>query len=311
MYSAILDLDHPERLPRGLTRVPDGAVMHGPRPRRLTMHDFSGPPADRKAAVTVEELESVLRRLSRADVRVTAVEQASRFTDSARLVDTYRQHRVLLAGDAAHIHSPLGGQGLSLGLVDAVNLGWKLGAVIRGDMAESLLDSYTLERRPVAEAVLSNTLAQVALSRPDPQSLALRQVFASLMTLEGVAAYLDGLVSGLATRYDLGSELDYVGRTIGDLQIGAGSAKTSLFAEMENGEGVLLDASSDAYISSLVVGIRGLRCIATDAGPSILVRPDGCIAWAGGVEETAGLLDAINLWFAYPLSSRRNSLEEF
>ncbi len=166
MYQCVLDLDHPERLPRGVTRTPEGLLIHGPRPRRLGLHDFSGPPADRKAPVTREEVEGVLRRISGADVRVTAIEQANRWTDITRLVDTYRLDRVLLAGDAAHVHSPVGGQGLSLGLVDAANLGWKLAVVVRGDRPDSLLDSYTSERQPVAEAVLANTLAQVAIMRP-------------------------------------------------------------------------------------------------------------------------------------------------
>ena len=138
MYQAVLDLDHPERLPGGVTRTAEGVLINGPRPRRIGLHDFSGPPADREAPVTREEVEGVLRRISGADVRVTAIEQANRWSDTARLVDTYRRDRVLLAGDAAHVHSPVGGQGLSLGLVDAANLGWKLAAVVRGDKPDSL-----------------------------------------------------------------------------------------------------------------------------------------------------------------------------
>ena len=294
MYQAVLDIDHPERLPRGSARTPEGGFMYGPRPRWLAMHDFSGPPVDRKAPVTREEIEGVLRRISGADVRVTAIEQANRFTDSARLVDTYRRDRILLAGDAAHIHSPLGGQGLSLGLVDAANLGWKLAAVIRGDKPDSLLDSYTSERRPVAEAVLANTLAQVALTRPDPQSNAMRDIFAKLMELDDVNGYLDGLMSGLATRYDLGSERDLVGRIIGDRPVGRADARTSLFAEMVEGEGILLDASPDG----LAAGFKHVRCFPAEAGPSMLIRPDGCIAWAGDAGEIDGLADALERWFA-------------
>src|SRR5262249_54465714 len=154
--------------PNGWNRTSHGVFSYGPVPGRLVMIDFSGPPEDREALVTREEIEAVLRRVSGRDVRVTAFESASRWADNTRLVDSYRRGRVLLAGDAAHIHSPFGGQGLSLGLVDAANLGWKLAAVIRGEMPESLLDTYTAERRPVAEAVLANTLAQMAILRPDP-----------------------------------------------------------------------------------------------------------------------------------------------
>ncbi|AGP35427.1 hypothetical protein SCE1572_13375 [Sorangium cellulosum So0157-2] len=226
------------------------------------------------------------------------MEQANRFTDSARLVDTYRRDRVLLAGDAAHIHSPLGGQGLSLGLVDAANLGWKLAAVIRGDKPDSLLDSYTSERRPVAEAVLANTLAQVALTRPDPQSSAMRQLFAKLMEIDAVNDHLDGLTTGLATRYDLGAERDLVGRLTGDRPVGRAAARTSLFAEMAEGEGILLDASPDGHAAALAAGFTRVRCLPADAGPSMLIRPDGCIAWAGDVGDVEGLVDALERWFA-------------
>ncbi|MEP6991417.1 MAG: FAD-dependent monooxygenase [bacterium] len=298
MYQAVLDLDHPERLPRYVSRTLEGALINGPRPRWIGLHDFSGPPADRNAPVTREEIERVLRRISGADVRVTAIEQANRFTDSACLVDTYRQDRVLLAGDAAHVHSPLGGQGLSLGLVDAANLGWKLAAVVRGDRPDSLLDSYTSERRPVAEAVLANTLAQVALMRPDPQSSALRAVFANLLGLDEVNDHVDGLMSGLATRYDLGSERDVVGRLIGDRAVGCDESRTSVFAEMAHGEGLLLDTSPDGCAARCAVGFRRVRCLRAEAGESILIRPDGCIAWAGDAGEVEGLVDALERWFA-------------
>jgi 2-polyprenyl-6-methoxyphenol hydroxylase-like FAD-dependent oxidoreductase len=297
LYQAVLDLDHPERLPRGWTRTSEGVLMNGPRPRRMGLHDFSGPPADRKAPVTREEVEGVLRRISGADVRVTAMEQANRWTDSARLVDTYRRDHVLLAGDAAHVHSPLGGQGLSLGLVDAANLGWKLAAVVRGDKPDSLLDSYTSERRPVAEAVLANTLAQVALMRPDPQSSAMRDIFAKLLGLDDVNGHIDGLMSGLATRYDLGSERDVVGRLIGDRPVGCADFRTSLFAEMARGDGILLDTSPDGCAAGFAVGFTHVRCLPAEAGPSMLIRPDGCIAWAGDAGEVEGLVDALERWF--------------
>jgi hypothetical protein len=298
MYQAVLDLDHPERLPRGVTRTSEGVLIHGPRPRRLGLHDFSGPPADREAPVTREEVEGVLRRISGADVRVTAMDQANRWTDITRLVDTYRRDRVLLAGDAAHVHSPVGGQGLSLGLVDAANLGWKLAAVVRGDKPDSLLDSYTSERRPVAEAVLANTLAQITLMRPDPRSNAMRDIFAKLLELDDVNGHIDGLMSGLATRYDLGSERDLVGRLTGDRPVGGADARTSLFAEMADGDGIVLDTSPDGRAAGLAAGFARLRCLPAKAGPSMLIRPDGCIAWAGDAGDVEGLVDALERWFA-------------
>ncbi len=298
MYQCVLDLDHPERLPRGLTRMPEGVLIHGPRPRRLGLHDFSGPPADRTAPVTREEVEGVLRRISGANVRVTAIEQANRWTDITRLVDTYRLDRVLLAGEAVHVHSPVGGQGLSLGLVDAANLGWKLAAVVRGDKPHSLLDSYTSERRPVAEAVLANTLAQIAIMRPDPRSNAMRDIFAKLLELDDVNGHIDGLMSGLATRYDLGSEREVVGRLIGDRSVGYADVRTSLFAEMAEGDGILLDTSPDGYAAGFAVGFTHVRCVPAEAGPSMLIRPDGCIAWAGDAGDVEGLVDALERWFA-------------
>lgn len=298
MYQCVLDLDHPERLPRGATRMSEGILIHGPRPRRLGLHDFSGPPSDRTAPVTREEVEGVLRRISGADVRVTSIEQAYRFTDTARLVDTYRQGRVLLAGDAAHVHSPVGGQGLSLGLVDAANLGWKLAAVARGDKPDSLLDSYTSERRPVAEAVLANTLAQIAIMRPDPRSNAMRDIFAKLLELDDVNGHIDGLMSGLATRYDLGSERAVVGRLIGDRAVGGAGVRTSLFAEMAEGDGILLDTSPDGRAAALAAGFTRVRCVPAEEGPSMLIRPDGCVAWAGDAGDLEGLVDALERWFA-------------
>jgi hypothetical protein len=298
MYQCVLDLDHPERLPGYVTRTSEGVLINGPRPRRIGLHDFSGPPPDREMPVTHEEVEGVLRRISGADVRVTAIEQANRFTDSARLVDTYRLHRVLLAGDAAHVHSPLGGQGLSLGLLDAANLGWKLAAIVRGDKPDSMLDSYTSERRPVAEAVLANTLAQIALMRPDPRSNAMRDIFATLLEFDDVNGHIDGLISGLATRYDLGSEQDRVGRLISERAVGRADVRTSLFAEMADGDGILLDTSPDGRAAGLAASFTHVRCVPSDAGPSILIRPDGCIAWAGDTGDVAGLVDALERWFA-------------
>ena len=299
MYNAVAEIDHPERLlPNGWRRTSGGVFSYGFLPGRLVMLDFSGPPEDRQAPVTPEEIEAVLRRISGADVRVKALESGSRWTDNTRLVDTYRQGRVLLAGDAAHIHSPFGGQGMSLGIVDAANLGWKLAAVSRGEMPESLLDTYTAERRPVAEAVLANTRAQAAIMRPDAQSGAMRDLVAKLMQFDDVNRLIGEMVSGLSTRYDLGSERDDVGRLIGDRPISQGDGKVRLYDVMQDGMGVLLDASIGGKASRLVTAnTQRIRCIATDAGPSMLIRPDACIAWIGEENSTDGLEEALYCWF--------------
>ena len=298
MYQAVAEVDHPERLlPVGWRRTSGGVFSYGPFPGRLFMLDFSGPPEDREAPVTREEVEAVLRRVSGEDVRVKALESGSRWTDNTRLVDTYRQGRVLLAGDAAHVHSPFGGQGLSLGLVDAANVGWKLAAVVRGEMPESLLDTYTAERRPVAEAVLANTLAQIAIMRPDPQAGAMRDIVANLMQFDDVNRFIGEIMSGLSIRYDLGSDVDDVGRLVGDKPITDGNADVSLYDVMQDGMTILLDASTDGKASTLVAAsTQRVRCIAVATGPSMLIRPDACIAWVGEENSTDGLKEALHRW---------------
>ena len=306
MLQAVADLDHPERLlPLGWRRTPGGVFSYGPFPGRLFMLDFSGPPAERDAPVTREEVEAVLRRVSGQDVRVKSLASASRWTDNTRLADSYRRDRVLLAGDAAHIHSPFGGQGLSLGLVDAANLGWKLAAVVHGEMPDNLLDTYTAERRPVAEAVLANTRAQLALLRPDSQSGAMRDLFATLLQLDDVNAQVGAMMTGLSTRYELGSSLDDVGRLIGDRPVRQGDADVSLYDLMQDGAGVFLDASPAASASALVASIAPrVRCVVVAKGPSMLIRPDACIAWAGEMGGTDGLEQVLRRWFG---SSREDS----
>ena len=294
-WQAVADIDHPERLlPIGWHRTSGGVFSYGPFPGRLFMLEFNGPPSDRDAPVTREEIDAVLRRVSGVAVRVNALQSGSRWTDNTRLVDTYRRGRVLLAGDAAHIHSPFGGQGLSLGLADAANLGWKLAAVVRGEMPDSLLDTYTDERRPVARAVLDNTLAQVAIMRPDPQSGAMRELFAKLMALDDVNRLIGEMASGVSTRYDLGSPHADVGRLLGDRPVG----DSALHDLMQDGHGVLLDASTHGQASRLVeAATPRVRCMAIESGPSMLIRPDACVAWATDDDGVDGLREAVRRWF--------------
>ena len=134
--------------------------------------------------------------------------------------------------------------------------------------------------------------------RPDPQSNAMRDIFAKLLELDDVNGHIDGLMSGLATRYDLGSERDLVGRLTGDRAIGGADVRTSLFAEMAEGDGIVLDASPDGRAAGLAAGFPRVRCVTAAAGPSLLIRPDGCIAWAGDGGEMAGLAEALERWFA-------------
>ena len=165
--------------------------------------EFDGPPEDRDAPVTAAELQASLRNVAGTEVTVTAVRSATRFTDNARQASTYRIGRVLLAGDAAHVHSPFSGQGLNLGLGDAMNLGWKLAAVIAGWAPETLLDTYTAERHPIGAWVLDWTRGQVAMMRPDPRSRALGAVVDDLMNTTDGATYFAKHISGVWQRYDL------------------------------------------------------------------------------------------------------------
>ena len=306
MYTAVVEVDHPECLsPLGWHRTSGGVFAYGPFPGRLFMLDFSGPPQDRQAPVMREEVEDVLRRVSGKDVRIMTLESGSRWTDNTRLVDTYRRDRVLLAGDAAHVHSPFGGQGMSLGLVDAANFGWKRAAVIRGDMTDALLDTYTAERRPVAEAVLANTLAQVAIMRPDPQSGAMRDIMAKLLDIDDVNRLVGGMMSGLSTRYDLGSEADEVGRLVADRALTHDGADVSLYDLMQDGQGILLDASTGAKASTIVaVTTPRIRCVTIADGPSMLIRPDACIAWTSRESDMDGLQEALRRWFGAPHRDR-------
>ncbi|MFI6326380.1 FAD-dependent monooxygenase [Nonomuraea sp. NPDC050556] len=186
-------------------RTPYGTLFHGPGV--LGTFDFDGQAS--KGPITAEELQDSVRRVSGTDVIVNSVGEGIRFTDYAAQATTYRRGRVLLAGDAAHVHSPNGGQGLNLGLLDATNLGWKLAAAIAGE--EELLDTYTAERHPVGAAVLHNTLAQSALMRPGPHTDALRDIVGELMELPEVNRYFGELLAGLRTRYDLPGDHPLIG----------------------------------------------------------------------------------------------------
>src|SRR3954469_9252094 len=205
-YLALATLADPEQLRRGFAPTPAGMYVTMSEPGHFGVMDFDGGSYDRSRPLTREHLQSVLRRVSGTDVTLADVPLASTFTDRAMQTTAYRRGRVLLAGDAAHIHSPLGGQGLNLGLGDAMNLGWKLGATIRGDAPDGLLDSYTTERHPVGVRILDWTRAQVTLMRPNLHSRALEAIMRDLMDTRDGATYFAERVWGVALRYDLGAE---------------------------------------------------------------------------------------------------------
>jgi 2-polyprenyl-6-methoxyphenol hydroxylase-like FAD-dependent oxidoreductase len=286
-YQAVVELDAPEKLATGWHRTPRGLIASGPIPGRLFTAEFSGPPPDRAAPITRAEVEASIQRVSGTDVQIRSMTMATRWTDNARQATTYRMGRVLLAGDAAHVHSPFGGQGLNLGLVDAANLGWKLAAAVKGRC--HLLDSYTAERHPVAARVLENTRAQVALMRPDPLTSALRTIVSDLMKLPEGNRYFGEMLTGVGIRYDLGDDDPRVGTLARDQLLALeGGGEERLYARMENGGGLFISPSERA----LPEGVHHAR---TSEGPSMLVRPDGCIAWTDA--SSRSLDDALARWF--------------
>jgi 2-polyprenyl-6-methoxyphenol hydroxylase-like FAD-dependent oxidoreductase len=297
-HQAIVELDCPERLlPLGWRRTPTGMLAYGPVPGRILTVEFDAPPAGRDLPVTLAEVQCSLRRVSGADITVTAMKSATRFTDNARQATTYRRSRVLLAGDAAHVHSPFGGQGLNLGLLDAVNLGWKLAAVVRGRAPEDLLDSYTAERHPVGARVLVNTRAQVALMRPDVLTTALRDIITDIMILDEGNRFFGEMMSGVTTRYDLNSEHPQVGRLCRNLILERSEGETDLYSLMRHGHGVLIDAGGGAAAGIADAWAARVQMVRVPCGTSLLVRPDGCVAWASDDEQVDGLDSALLRWF--------------
>jgi 2-polyprenyl-6-methoxyphenol hydroxylase-like FAD-dependent oxidoreductase len=280
-YSVKVELADPEKLPLGRHFTAGGNYTQW-QPGVIGMADFDGG-ASHRERLTREHVQEVLRRVSCTDVTVKTLNFSSTWTDRSRQATTYRKGRVLLAGDAAHIHSPLGGQGLNLGLGDAINLGWKLAATIRGDAPDGLLDSYTAERHPVGARILDWTRAQVALMRPGPLTKALGAVMRDLIDTRDGATYFADRVWGVSIRYDLGEPHPLAGRSAPDFELQNG---TRLGALLRNGNGVLLDFAGKASLQALD-GLWGdrVRYVGQDATDRLglsaaLVRPDGFVAWA-------------------------------
>jgi hypothetical protein len=237
-------------------------------------------------------------------VTVTALQLATTWTDRAYQATAYRKGRVLLAGDAAHIHSPLGGQGLNLGLGDALNLGWKLAATIRGDAPIGLLDSYERERHPIGAQVLDWSRAQVALMRPNRGSRALEAIIRDLIDTRDGATYFAERVWGVGLKYEIGGSHALVGRSVPDFEVADG---TKLGEHLGNAKGLLLDFGSRAALQALANRWRGrITYIASDAQASlglsaVLVRPDGVVAWAAeGSPNHEDAAKAASRWFGDP-----------
>jgi 2-polyprenyl-6-methoxyphenol hydroxylase-like FAD-dependent oxidoreductase len=256
-------------------------------------HDATGP-------VTPAELSDAIRRVTGTAVVVEDVRDSIRFSDHARQADTYRRDRVLLAGDAAHVHSPNGGQGLNLGLLDAANLGWKLAAVVRGDAPDELLDTYTRERHPAGEAVLRNTRAQSALLAPGPHVDALRDIVAELMDLPAANRYFTELLSAVNTRYEFPYPArDPAGRHSPDLELVDDDGVASrLHEHTRSGRGLLLLTPQTRDLAACATGRADVVPVA-NTEPQ-LIRPDGVVAWAAGNRES--LDTALDTWFGHRLA---------
>ncbi|MET7300652.1 FAD-dependent monooxygenase, partial [Embleya sp. NPDC005575] len=305
-YAAQVTFADPGRLPLGFNPTANGMYLRTPLEGHLGMMDFDGGTFDRSQPLTREHLQTVLRRITGTDATLTEVHLASSFTDRAMQVTTYRRGRVLLAGDAAHIHSPLGGQGLNLGIGDALNLGWKLAAAAHGTAPDGLLDTYTSERHPVGAAVLDWSRAQVATMNPGPNAPALRRLIHDLMSTPDGATHVYRRTSGLFNRYDLADEHPLVGRTAPDFCFEDGTRLGNL---LHQGQGVALDFGTHRVLQDAAGEWKGR--IRYAAGPvrndlgftALLVRPDGVVAWASEhTPQREAFAQATARWFGTPQS---------
>jgi 2-polyprenyl-6-methoxyphenol hydroxylase-like FAD-dependent oxidoreductase len=264
---------------------------------------------------TLGDLSEVMVATYGTDYGVHSPRWISRFTDMARQAASYRKDRVLIAGDAAHVHYPAGGQGLNTGVQDAVNLGWKLAQVIRGVSPASLLDSYHAERHPVAAAVLRNTMAQVALLRGDDRTNALRDIETEILAMDEPRRRLAADMSGLSVHYDLGEGHPLLGRRMPDLDLATADGPRRLFTLLHDARPLLLNlgepgsidvapwADRVRSIDASYAGSWELPALGPVAAPTaVSIRPDGYVAWVGAGNEE-GLADALTKWFGPPAAA--------
>ena len=261
---------------------------------------------------TLRDLSEELIAVYGTDFGIHSPTWISRFTDMARQAASYRKGRVLLAGDAAHVHYPAGGQGLNIGVQDAVNLGWKLAQVVKKTSPESLLDTYHAERHPVAAIVLRNTMAQVALLRTDDRTNALRETMSELLGMDEPRKRVAAMMSGLDIHYDLGEGHPLLGRRMPDLDLVTANGPLRVFTLLHDARPVLLNldepggfdvtpwADRVQLIDAKYAGDWELPVLGQVAAPAaVLIRPDGYIAWVGDGTDT-GLRDALTTWFGSP-----------
>jgi 2-polyprenyl-6-methoxyphenol hydroxylase-like FAD-dependent oxidoreductase len=290
--------------------IRDGEVVYMDRGpvRVMVTEEHVGPTTE----PTLRDLSEALIAVYGTDYGIHSPTWISRFTDMTRQAASYRKGRVLLAGDAAHVHSPVGGQGLNIGVQDAVNLGWKLAQVVKRTSRESLLDTYHGERHPVAARVLRDTMAQVALRRPDDRIKAVGDVVSELLSMDEPRRRFAAMMSGLDIHYDLGEGHPLLGRRMPDLDLVTADGPVRVFTLLHDARPVLLNIGEPAgfdidpwasrvrlidadYVAGWELPVFG----AVTAPTAVLIRPDGYVAWVG--EQTdAGLVDALTTWFGPP-----------
>ncbi|MBQ1037417.1 rifampin monooxygenase [Micromonospora sp. C81] len=247
---------------------------------------------DRSVPPTIEEFKRQLLAYAGTDFGVHSPRWLSRFGDATRLAERYRTGRVLLAGDAAHIHPPTGGQGLNLGIQDAFNLGWKLAAAVNGWAPDGLLDSYHTERHPVAADVLNNTRAQMLLLSPEPGPRSVRQLLSELLDFEDVNRYLIEKVTAIGVRYDFGEGHEMLGRHLRDVRLKQGR----LYELMRGGRGLLLDQTGRLSVAGWADRVDHVVDVSEELDvPAMLLRPDGHVAWVG--DDQTELLGQLPRWF--------------
>ena len=278
-YSTKIELADAEKLKSGRIVTSKGMYLQS-QPGFVVIQDFDGGAYhDSRQTITLQHVQEVLRKVSETDVTVTTLHYATTWTDRARQATKYRNGRIFLAGDAAHIHSPLGGQGLNLGLGDAMNLGWKLAAVIHSISPEELLDTYENERHPIGEQVLDWSRAQVAIMRPTPEARALNAIVRDFLNTKDGTTYVAGRVWGIHTHYNLRGDHPLVGHSVPNFEFEDG---TKIGEYMRDGEWILLDLKKHDELKFLVADrakyITGKA--KEDFGLSaLLIRPDGIVVW--------------------------------
>ncbi|MCX4423214.1 rifampin monooxygenase [Streptomyces mirabilis] len=273
------------------TQLRFGTIPNGDGTYRVIV-PAEGVSEDRTTAPTIEEFKQRLRAVAGTDFGVHSPRRLSRFGDATRQAERYRVGRVLLAGDAAHIHPPTGGQGLNLGVQDAFNLGWKLAAEVNGWAPEGLLDSYHAERHPVGARVLDNTRAQITLLGTDPGATALRELLSKLMDFEEVNRYVTGMITAVGVRYDFGQGHELLGGRMRDV----GLKRGRLYELMHAGRGLLLDQTGRLSVAGWADRVDHVVDVSEELdAPAVLLRPDGHVAWVG--EDQRDLVGRLPEWF--------------